>query len=102
MRHRQAQRRFAHAQGSGAFRSHAAERDNEGILYYTQWEFFFARHFKRRLSIYIAEDDYQPDLPAPTGGDPELQRASCDHIIKEQGLDRSYFANEHLPAQTDF
>jgi hypothetical protein len=21
---------------------------------YTQWEFFFARHFKRRLSIYIA------------------------------------------------
>src|ERR1700674_3257664 len=23
---------------------------------YTQWEFFFARHYKRRLSIYIAND----------------------------------------------
>jgi hypothetical protein len=61
---------------------------------YTQWEFFFARHFKRRLSIYIAKDDYQPDHPATTGDDPELQRAFCDHIVKGQGLDRSYFANE--------
>jgi hypothetical protein len=62
---------------------------------YTQWEFFFARHFKRRLSIYIAKDEYQSDLPAPTGeDDPELQRAFCDHIVNEQGLDRSYFANE--------
>jgi tetratricopeptide (TPR) repeat protein len=60
---------------------------------YTQWEFFFARHFKRRLSIYIAKDGYQPDLAAPTGDNPELQRAFCDHIT-EQGLDRSYFANE--------
>jgi tetratricopeptide (TPR) repeat protein len=62
---------------------------------YTQWEFFFARHFRRRLSIYIAKDDYQPDLAAPTGeDDPELQRAFRDHIVKDQGLDRSYFANE--------
>jgi len=61
---------------------------------YTQWEFFFARHFKRRLSIYIAKDDYQPDFPAPPDDDPELQRAFCDYIVKEQGLDRSYFANE--------
>jgi tetratricopeptide (TPR) repeat protein len=62
---------------------------------YTQWEFFFARHFKRRLWIYVATDDYQPDLSAPTGeDDPELQRAFCDHIVKEEGLDRSYFANE--------
>ena len=28
---------------------------------YTQWEFFFARHYKRRLSIYIANPDYIPD-----------------------------------------
>lgn len=62
---------------------------------YTQWEFFFARHFKRRLSIYIATDDYQPDLAAPTGADdPELQRVFCNHIVNEQGLDRSYFGNE--------
>jgi hypothetical protein len=62
---------------------------------YTQWEFFFARHFKRRLSIYIATDDYQPDLAEPTGeDDPELQRAFRDHIVNEEGLDRTYFANE--------
>jgi tetratricopeptide (TPR) repeat protein len=62
---------------------------------YTQWEFFFARHFRRRLSIYIARDDYQPDLAAPTSeDDPELQRAFRDHIVEDEGLDRSYFANE--------
>src|SRR5262249_14737580 len=32
---------------------------------------------------------------APTSeDDPELQRAFLDHIVKEEGLDRSYFANE--------
>ena len=61
---------------------------------YTQWEFFFARHFRRRLSIYIGKEDYQPDFVALTGeDDPELQRAFCEHIVKEQGLDRDYFAN---------
>jgi Domain of unknown function (DUF4062) len=61
---------------------------------YTQWEFFFARHFKRRLSIYIAKDDYRPDLAAPVEDDPDLQSAFVDHIVREQGLDRSYFSNE--------
>ena len=43
---------------------------------YTQWEFFFARHYKRRLSIYIANPDYPPDQPAPTTEDrPDLQQA---------------------------
>jgi hypothetical protein len=32
---------------------------------YTQWEFFFARHYGRRLSIYIANADYVPDQPTP-------------------------------------
>jgi tetratricopeptide (TPR) repeat protein len=59
---------------------------------YTQWEFFFARHYRRRLSVYIARDDYPPDLPAPAGDDPGLQQAFRDHI-KAQGLDRDYFAN---------
>ena len=29
---------------------------------YTQWELFAARHYGKRLSIYIAGDDYAPDL----------------------------------------
>ena len=61
---------------------------------YTQWEFFFARHFKRRLSIYIAKDDYQPDGVPSSEDDPELQRAFLTHITGDQGLDRNYFSNE--------
>jgi tetratricopeptide (TPR) repeat protein len=61
---------------------------------YTQWEIFFARHYKRRLSIYIANPDYTPDEPMPTGEDrPDLQQALTRHIVEEQGLDRSYFSN---------
>jgi hypothetical protein len=61
---------------------------------YTQWEFFFARHFKRRLSIYIAHDDYQPDQAPASEDDLELQKAFVAHIVKELGLDRSPFSNE--------
>jgi hypothetical protein len=61
---------------------------------YTQWEFFFARHYERRLSIYIANSDYPPDQPASTTADrPDLQQALVRHIVEEQGLDRSYFSN---------
>ena len=61
---------------------------------YTLWEFFLARHYRRHLSIYIANPDYVPDQPAATGEDrPELQRDFVRHIVEEQGLDRSYFSN---------
>jgi tetratricopeptide (TPR) repeat protein len=58
---------------------------------YTQWEFFFARAYKRRLSLYLAEPDYQPD--EPTGNDaPGLQEAFIQHI-KAEGLHRVPFSN---------
>lgn len=61
---------------------------------YTQWEFFLARHYKRRLSIYIANADYVPDQPMPTGPDrPDLQQALLRHMVEEEGLDRNYFSN---------
>jgi hypothetical protein len=61
---------------------------------YTQWEFLLARHYKRRLSIYIANADYVPDQQTPTGPDrPDLQQALIRLIVEEQGLDRSYFSN---------
>jgi len=59
---------------------------------YTQW--VFARHFKRRLSIYIAKDDHKPDREPASEDDPALQQAFLAHIVTEQGLDRSYFSNE--------
>jgi hypothetical protein len=58
---------------------------------YTQWEFFFARAHKRRLSLYLAEPDYGPD--EPTGNDfPGLQEAFIGHI-KAEGLHRVPFSN---------
>jgi tetratricopeptide (TPR) repeat protein len=61
---------------------------------YTQWEFFFARHYRRRLSLYIANADYRPDQSAPGREDrSDLQRALVPHVVDEQGLDHSYFSN---------
>jgi hypothetical protein len=53
---------------------------------YTQWEFYFARAYQRRLSLYIAAAEYPPDQDTPTGDDfPELQQVFVTHI-KEAGL----------------
>ena len=62
---------------------------------YTQWEFFFARHYKRRLSLYIATDAWTPDKPSPADDRADLQRALIRHIEAEQGLDRNYFGDVH-------
>jgi tetratricopeptide (TPR) repeat protein len=60
---------------------------------YTQWEFFFARAYKRRLSLYLAEREYRPDKDQPTGNDlPELQETFIRHI-KAEGLHRVPFSN---------
>lgn len=59
---------------------------------YTQWEFFIARHFRRNLYLYLAEN-YSPDGPAPGADDADLQRAYVQHI-KDQGLDRQSFATD--------
>jgi hypothetical protein len=60
---------------------------------YTQWEFFFARAYKRRLSLYVAAAHYQPDRDEPSGDDfPELQKAFIRHI-KAEGLHYVPFSN---------
>ena len=60
---------------------------------YTQWEFFFARAHKCRLSLYIAAADYQPDRDMPSGDDfPELQMAFNRHI-EAAGLHYTPFSN---------
>jgi tetratricopeptide (TPR) repeat protein len=57
---------------------------------YTQWEFFFARHYRRRLSLYIATDAWTPDRPTPANDRTDLQAALIEHV-KQQGLDRDSF-----------
>ena len=60
---------------------------------FTQWEFFFARAHKRRLSLYIAAADYRPDREAPSGDDfPELQKAFVK-CIEVAGLHYTPFSN---------
>jgi tetratricopeptide (TPR) repeat protein len=60
---------------------------------YTQWEFVFARAYRRRLSLYIAVPDYCPDRDAPSGDDfSELQMAFIRHI-KAEGLHYTPFSN---------
>ena len=67
---------------------------------YTQWEFFFARHYKRRLSIYIAKPDYPPDQPAPTTEDrPDLQQALIRHIVEERGARPQLFLQRRSVAR---
>jgi len=85
---------------SGACPSPAAAAEFANLLpagiteaSYTQWEFFFARAHKCRLSLYIAAADYQPDRDMPSGDDfPELQMAFNRHI-EAAGLHYTPFSN---------
>jgi hypothetical protein len=62
---------------------------------YAQWEFFFARYYKQRLSIYVANDDYQPNRSeSTTANDGQLQADFLAHVVDEQDLDRRYFSNK--------
>ena len=63
---------------------------------YTQWELLFARHHKRRLSIYVANENFLPSTePSPAPGDDELQQAFVRHLVDHLGLDRSHFSTVH-------
>jgi hypothetical protein len=64
-----------------------------GEASYTQWEFFFARAYKRRLSTYVPGDKYRPDQrKAPASDRPDLQQRFVRHII-DLGLHRIPAAN---------
>jgi hypothetical protein len=61
---------------------------------YTQWEFCFARHYKRRLSIYVADAQHIADAPAAENDDPGCQTAFLSYLLSEQGLDWNPFSTE--------
>ena len=46
---------------------------------YTQWEFFLAKHYRRRLYVYFADEKYEPDEKRPSSPD-GLQDAFIEHI----------------------
>lgn len=61
---------------------------------YTQWEFFFARYYNRRLHTYIADKTFKPFKDKPTGeNSPELQEAFVAYV-KTQGIHWTPFATE--------
>jgi tetratricopeptide (TPR) repeat protein len=47
---------------------------------YTQWEFILARHHQRRLSVYLARDDYKPDRAPATYDRPDIQSAFLTYV----------------------
>jgi hypothetical protein len=48
---------------------------------YTQWEFFFARHFKRRCLVYFATNKFRRDKRvSPARDRPKLQTSFATHI----------------------
>ncbi|HUD85381.1 MAG TPA: ATP-binding protein, partial [Xanthobacteraceae bacterium] len=61
---------------------------------YTEWEFYFARHFSRPMFVYVAKPAYTPDQAAPTGADyPEFHEAFRHYIFDEQDTYRLGFDN---------
>jgi tetratricopeptide (TPR) repeat protein len=61
---------------------------------YTQWEFFFARHYERRLSIYIARKGYKPDRNSNSTDCSDHQHAFLTYVRK-LGLHYTEFSEVH-------
>ena len=59
---------------------------------YTQWEFVFARHYKRRAYVYIASGDYKPDGKSPASDRADLQRAYLNSL-KDDGVHYTKFSD---------
>ena len=59
---------------------------------YTQWEFFFARYYRRRrLRFLLTNDKWEADRAAPASDRADLQAAFVRWLEHEQGLDRGEF-----------
>ena len=56
---------------------------------YTQWEYFFARHFNGRIYIYVANDDWKPDKTA----DLDDRQTTFVQFLKDRGDHRTPFSN---------
>jgi len=59
---------------------------------YTQWELFFARHYRRHLLRYLLKNDkWEADRAAPAHERPDLQAAFVHWLEHAQGQDRGEF-----------
>lgn len=57
---------------------------------YTQWEFFFAKHYRKECLLLVADDAYSPDGP-PTEPEPPGLQAAFVGRIKNAGLHHTPF-----------
>jgi hypothetical protein len=83
---------------SGSFPTAAEARPFAHILppgfseaSYTEWEFFIARHYQRRLSIYLASNDYEPDRVGNPDDRPDQQTKFLNYV-RQLGLYRTEFS----------
>src|SRR5277367_2744400 len=60
----------------------------------TQWEVHFARHYRKRMSIYVAGKDFSPAVAVAPNADDDLQARLRDYLFEHQGLDRSEFMSK--------
>jgi tetratricopeptide (TPR) repeat protein len=58
---------------------------------YTQWEFFLARHYRRRTYVYIARDSYKPDQYKAASDRADLQSAYVE-FLKDDGAHYTEFS----------
>jgi hypothetical protein len=59
---------------------------------YTQWELFFARHYRRRLLRYVLKNDkWEADRATPATDRPDLQAAFVHWLEQVEGQDRGEF-----------
>jgi len=57
---------------------------------YTQWEYFFAQYYGRRVYRFIATDDYEPDEDQPAR--PDALPDAFVRYVKDQGGQRTPFS----------
>ena len=62
---------------------------------YTQWEFFFARHFGRLCLVYLASDKFQRDERKASLGERSDFQAAFVAQVKALGLQRTAVGNLH-------
>jgi hypothetical protein len=87
---------------SGAFPQEAEAQEFAGVASaaglepgpysYTEWELIFAHHYGRKLFLFLATPDYQPDRPTPEGDRPEIQ-ARVVAWLRSQGREWSEFTD---------
>jgi hypothetical protein len=70
---------------------------------YTQWEFYFARHYKRRLLLYVATDEWSADKTPclRSAANPPTAHAAQGPSHRAESATRRWFISLGAGAEQD-